>query len=348
MIILIISSIRWERGTDWESYLNYFQSTPSARWQNFELGYAWLTNITKFIFGNNFTIFLTICAIIIFVYQGKTLIYFNGLNKYKFKLSRAKLFLYEKNSFSETYSILMLLGIYSINIGNIFVVRSTIAYIILFYSSKFIKEKNIKLFLLCILIATLFHRTAIIFVFAYYIFNYVSIDMLVIFNLLIGIPSMFFLKRILLKISNYIGFGYGNKIKIYLSRNASSSSLAVVNILLLSTLFYMLYYYFRVNKRNFNTNFYFVKLFYFGSLITYFSYFHSPYFYRLATPYTIYQVVVIPFFLKITNNKFLKKLIFFLIIIYFFLGFLSTITDYWDLYVPFKTIFNKDMDVKVY
>lgn len=52
-----------------------------------------------------------------------------------------------------------------------FILRQAIAIAILLYSIKYISEKKLFKFILCVLIATLFHKTSIVFILAYFVCN---------------------------------------------------------------------------------------------------------------------------------------------------------------------------------
>lgn len=164
---LVLSAIRWERGTDWSPYYEYFisiQSIDLGSNDRFELGYKYLNYIVNLI-SDNYTVFLAICALIVYAFQKKAILNFSFLNL-KRSINQDVNLKYENE-----YPMTMLLIIWTLYLGNVFVVRSTIAYIILFFSIIYIRERRLLLFLVFVTIAALFHRSAIIFLPAYYLYH---------------------------------------------------------------------------------------------------------------------------------------------------------------------------------
>lgn len=78
-----------------------------------------------------------------------------------------------KNSKNVSLSLLVFLGIERL-IGIFCLLRQEVAIAICFYSIKYIKEKKLIPFIICILIALTFHKTAIFFVLAYIFVNHVD------------------------------------------------------------------------------------------------------------------------------------------------------------------------------
>jgi len=61
IILVLFSGLRWNTGTDWMPYRQYFQDQNNS-FLSFEVGYVWLTSAVK-TFTNSYTVFLLIDSI---------------------------------------------------------------------------------------------------------------------------------------------------------------------------------------------------------------------------------------------------------------------------------------------
>lgn len=146
LVLYILSFVRWECGTDWRSYYFYFSHIPEntlIHESNFEFGYAFINAFAKVYWGD-FTGVLFLCATILFSFQSIAI----------WKLS--------------PLPILSVLFFFSIFIGGIFFVRQTIAGGILLYSILYIQKRRFFSFLFLVVLASLFHRSAVLFIFAFF------------------------------------------------------------------------------------------------------------------------------------------------------------------------------------
>jgi hypothetical protein len=337
-VFLIMSSIRWQRGTDWNSYYIFFMGDPLHSWQHWELGYKYLNYVVKILSGNQYTVFLLVCAVIVYYFQRNSIIGFAhiqvGFNN-------------QEGSVKAFYPISMLLGIWCIQLGNVFVVRSTLAYIILFYSIKFIQHKNLIRFLIFIIIATLFHWTAIVFIPAYFVYHFrFSKKIAVVSLLLVPITIRLFLPA-LLTISSVLGGIYAARTQLYLIQGSgqSASLLGLLDMIFLLVLFLAMY----IKRYSFDSQYSgMLKLFYVGFLIYIGAYITSPVFFRLSAPYVITQVILLPYLIGLSHERYAKFIIFILMLLYLAFRLDSTLSDYWNLYIPFKSIFDPNLPVTVY
>ncbi len=69
------------------------------------------------------------------------------------------------------YPFTMILILWSLKFGNIFIIRSTIASAICIYSVRYIKKSKFNEFFLCTVIAALFHRMCLLWVCAYFLYS---------------------------------------------------------------------------------------------------------------------------------------------------------------------------------
>lgn len=144
---IIFSGLRWETGTDWDSYLINFNSIHLAElWQSgYEIGFELLTRSVRF-FSDDYTVMLIITAVIINCLTGLA---FTAVSPYPI------------------VSYLILFG-YSFNQTG-FGYRQDIAAAISLLSVVFIIRKQLVAFLIAITVAVCFHQSAACFFPAYWI-----------------------------------------------------------------------------------------------------------------------------------------------------------------------------------
>ena len=171
-ILFLLSFLRRERGTDWSGYYDYFSNIYDLDFSNnFENGFIFLNYCIHYLF-NSYTVLLFILAAIQYFFISKAIRYLS------------------------IYPVLSLLCYFSVTKGGIFFVRQYIALAILMYSIRYVIEKKIYMFLFAVIIACMIHRTALLFLPVYFIFDK---DIKIKYYIIILI---FVLKRILLKVKN--------------------------------------------------------------------------------------------------------------------------------------------------
>ncbi len=159
--LFCISSLRWERGTDWSSYYNLFLHLDSFQHDfHYEYGYVLFAKIIRF-FTDNYTIFLF----------AQNLIYYSILFLIVRKIN-SKL----TTNIGTSFGMTLLFFAFSQNFAGVFNARSDVAYLLCLYSIFDIFEKKDKLFLLKIFLAIFIHKSTILFLLAYPIFNFGKLD----------------------------------------------------------------------------------------------------------------------------------------------------------------------------
>ena len=149
IVFVIFSSLRWSVGTDWFPYLYFFDNIKniSIGESGYEVLYEFLQRFVQF-FSYNYTSMLLITALIIIGFTYSTI---------------------RRYSFYPAISVLMLYA-YSINSSG-FGYRQDIAIAICFFSFHFIFKRELISFLISVVIASLFHQSAIVFIFAYWYYD---------------------------------------------------------------------------------------------------------------------------------------------------------------------------------
>lgn len=138
VMLFIISAIRKHVGTDYGVYLNVYSSIQDRIYdgEGMEIGYFYLNKITKDLIGGEYTIFIVTSLIIML------LVYLTIKNFSVDPLLSTLLF--------------MCIGTY---IGSFNIIRQSIAIALILYSYKYCETKII--WIIPILVASLFHTTAL-------------------------------------------------------------------------------------------------------------------------------------------------------------------------------------------
>lgn len=138
-------------GSDVIRYMNHFEQVKNLSFntinsQRHEIGYVLFSKLVS-LFTQNARVFITIIA-------GITILSISILIKRYSKLPFISFYLY------------ITLGLYSFTFSGL---RQTLAYSITLFSYKYIRERNFLKFSLLVILASLFHTSAFIFIFAYFL-----------------------------------------------------------------------------------------------------------------------------------------------------------------------------------
>jgi hypothetical protein len=146
LLLIAFSGLRWTTGTDWENYIEYFNTQDNYRY--FEQGYVLVTGLVK-LFTNSYTAFLIIDAALALIPVWYVLKRHDDCHP----LSVALFFSY--------YFTLNYLG------SN----RRIISIGICLLALLFLKRKKLIPFVLLCILAFFFHRSALIFLFAWPVYH---------------------------------------------------------------------------------------------------------------------------------------------------------------------------------
>ncbi len=145
----IMSFVRWETGTDWASYYNFFNNNYTWREflnGSFEIGFTAINFAVKQLSDNYSLLLFSVSCII-------------------FPLKYSTIWKYSPYPFFSLILYLLL------SRADIFFVRETIALSIAFFSIRYIVNREKWKFFIFLLLAFQFHSSILIFVFAYYIYS---------------------------------------------------------------------------------------------------------------------------------------------------------------------------------
>ena len=190
-VLFCLSFLRWERGTDWIAYYNMFLYGPQNR--HIEIGYSFLLEAVR-LFTDNYTFFLFLQSIL---YYALMISLIKKINIYIHQIYDDKPYLY----------CTILVYMYSQDFAGIYMVRSTIAYMICLHAFINIVERKLWLFIGKVLIATLIHRSSFAFFIAYPLAVYMKFDYKYIISLFLVAVSFIIFTSNYDSILNNIGFG---------------------------------------------------------------------------------------------------------------------------------------------
>ncbi|CDT01423.1 conserved membrane hypothetical protein [Sphingobacterium sp. PM2-P1-29] len=331
LILFVLASIRWERGTDWLSYITLFENVDNVFYLlAFEPGFYYLNYIVAS-FSDNYTIVLLLQAIIIYV------LHFYVIKKY---------------SISPFVTLMIWFGFY---IGSIFFVRFHVALAITLFSFIFIVDRKFWKFFICVLVAFCFHRSAILFIPAYFLFDKTFTRR----QLLLGMVVSFFLSALFEIGLNFLGqINLGiisEKASTYAevgSEYAEEPTRSAFQIMLIGSSYRVLLlllivgFYYDLYKENVTfrglLNIYFVGMCLF-IIVTPVSVSVA----RMSQYYEYFQFLMIPYFILRFEYRSNRNLVLLCIMLFYLMRLKSNVSFYEDLYVPYKTIFNKELPVEI-
>lgn len=145
-VVFLLSMLRWENGTDWDSYYSYFSLVGvNPESGDMEPGFTWLCHFNYNYL--NYTLHLGIMAFLCIVPVA----------------IRIKQF--------SPFPIFALLIWFSVSFAHMFPVRQTVAISLFVFSWKYIQDRRLIPFLCTIALAATFHATALITLPIYFLWN---------------------------------------------------------------------------------------------------------------------------------------------------------------------------------
>ena len=322
--LFILSFIRWETGTDWENYISFFNS--SLEWGNeseFEWGFARSNEFIKIIF-DNYSILLFFFGLILFSFQSAAILKFSP------------------------YPVTSLLFLWSTVFANVFFVRQSLATVILFFSIKYIKEKKLFKFLFMIFIAMLFHRTSLVFILAWWIFPLKIRPVIMLLFIGFSIMISVLLSKVMESLGGLLGGVVQQKIEMYLDSGGENfgteASLTQIIIKGFANKIFIfglsLFYLDSLEKKGISFRGY-LNLYWLGILLYFSTISISVALVRLSFVYDMVLIILVPIILNNITQVSMRFFIFCIFICYLLLRlYISLVGGYYELFVPFKTIFD--------
>lgn len=325
LILILISTLRWELGTDWDTYYLFYNHFSSITFDSYmEPGFNLFTSINKAIVPC-YTFHLFLMGLIAIGCVAIT------IQRYS------------------VYPFVSMLVWFSMSLSNLFPVRQTIAIALLVYGTKYIIQKEKFKFIVLLIIAISLHYSAIVFGLAYYVFNRRYSRKVLVISAFISILVSITMEN---TISNLLYIVGGNffeeKLSYYISENSDNtfgSAYSTHEILLKGivnrSLLFFIPLLFLEKKRQTDTLLNgFFNLYSFAFVLFVLLVPISPVLGRLATYYDYSQFFLIPYFFKISFTRKSLYVIFFLVIVYCSIRFNGVVQNYKDEYIPYNSIFS--------
>lgn len=325
LFLFVLSFIRWETGTDWNNYQMYFHYVLRTPYEDdiFESGFRAINYLVRD-FTEEYTVLLFVSGIVLFVFHSMAIK----------ELS--------------LYPMLSLTFLYSINFANILFVRQSITVAILFYSIKLIIDNKFWKFLFLVLLSTTIHRSAILFIFAWWIFkSKISFKKMLII-LASSIVLSYVLKYLLESLlGSFGGTVIQNKLETYLSDSYNESVNEHVNftfILIkgiankLLVLLGAMYIYKKLKDEDkvFRG---LINIYWFASFVYFITISISIALARFAFAFDIVQIILIAYIISYFGNIRSKGIIFVIFLVYATLRLFTLLNSpFQEEFVPYKHI----------
>lgn len=321
--LILHDGLRWEIGTDWENYYDFFYEQGS-NFSNLHMGfvYGYFNELSRSLV-NSFSFLLVCIATFTYIVIGR---------------------LFYKYSPNPLISVCIyycsMMGIMGSN-------RQLLAIVVCVISLKFVLERRKLYFFLLVLFASSIHITALSFLPAYYLYNYnisnKKVLLFVVVAFLVGISRLI----------NKLPFVEYLTMLDNLTSNTSTASYfseeKIAGVSIVGSFKRLLYVYLAIYVRKYikDENYdYFFKLFVFGCCI--YLVFNGSYLQlmagRGAAYYSVYESVVFSFVIIRFPIKFIQKELLWLVlfVIYFLLMWRDMnsyfILDGVDIYNPYKSV----------
>jgi len=327
-LLVLQVGLRWETGTDWDTYLRHFESFSgviSVVLGEFVFEYGYGISVWLFkLLSSNYSIFLLLHAIIYYILIYKSFKHFMP-NMH-----------------------LTLLMYYTLSIGMMGSNRQLIALAICIYAVRFVMEKKTVLFFLLIIIASFFHTTAIFFIIYYFLnrkIDPVVVGLILVSAIIIGKAKFPFI------VFSSVGNLFGGMISFRATSYAENAkdillehSLSTIGLIKRLVFFFFFYY----NRKQLSAKLAYYNLMlngYFVGIVVYFLFADSlliivnrgSLYFNIMEPLLIASQI----YLLKDKTKILGILIMLIMSIFFFY---QSISLYPEIFEPYKGIFiNSDI-----
>lgn len=325
IIAILFAGLRYKTGTDYNTYEIYFSNSLKYGFDMYyEPGFIFLVQLFSLL-SDNYQFFM-----------------------FMFTLLSLSLLAYILHKLTPYWLISFI--IYAISLlpnNQMGSIRFGFATIITLFSIKYIIDKKFINFFLIIFLASLFHRSAIVFVLVYFIAN---------INLKAWQYIIIFLLSIIIGYSNVIGqfmlfildfsrssFPFlsiiNSKLNNYLTVNLEGT-ITLASLIKKSLLFIILMYFKTKVEKHYSWYNQYFNILLFGYIL-YFIFVHSfPTFaIRLASLFSIYEILLLPLIFMYIKS-YTNKILLFIFIIFIINGkFLSTLVAWEELFFPYRSVF---------
>lgn len=325
LFLFLLSALRYDRGTDWSAYLNYFRLSSDWNFQGWmEWGFTMLNKLVNLI-SDNYSVMVFVVTLLVYLIKPKVI----------FDLA--------------PYPFVTLWIWYGMSIADIFPVRQTIATAFVLYSFVFVVKRKFIPFFIWVFLASLFHLSSLIFLVTYFLYNrylsrfwcvtlfvagfvvaFVAKD--IVSNFLAAIPSQIIQERI----NDYLEWGSDTT---FGSAYSTTEVLVrgFVNRSMIMVMIFAILNDFRKTDPVFNG---WVNLFVFSGICFAMLSSVNVALGRLVVYFDISQIFVFSYLFCKKMSVPNKLIVFGVITVYLLYRFMGVVNNYYDLYVPYKSIFD--------
>lgn len=326
--LIFMSAVRWNVGTDWYSYLEFFRNIRSyvahPELNMMERGFTYI-NYAIASLNLGYSALLSLMAILMIGIKAK--VFFEHR-----QIMMICLFLY-----------------YCYFLADIFGVRQFLAISITLYSVRFIVDKRFLPFLLMVLIASSIHITAVFFLFAYWLYH-IKYSPVLLYSVLLAALLLGFMDiggfavETVLKIVG-VDSRVGDKLMEYGKDGIDTAqgnpyvsfAVGVAKRALFLPLFISCQRFIAPAYQSRYTGY--LNLLIFGNIIYLLFMISLPVIARLSTGFLLFEIFILGYLVMAVQNKWLRVLAFLLVALFGAFRLYNLIAVYWDLYIPFETIF---------
>lgn len=334
--LIIISSIRWETGPDWDSYHNFYVEIDQFANNSgnlFEPGFTWI-NYVFFNAGWSYTVFLTFFAIVTI---GLKALVFARYSRMLFLL----LFLY-----------------YCYYLGDVLFVRQFTAVSLCLFGLRYVEERQFWRFLVIVLLATSIHVTASFFLLAYWLYRMEFSDRWLYFFLVaglvvglidvtdwliqlvvqaVGVDAMV-AEKILKYGDEGLDTSFSNPYLAYALGVLKRSF--ILPILIMGTKWVP-----EEHRGRYRSQ---LNLLVFGNVIYFVFILSVPVITRLALPFLYMEIFMLAMLVSSLKDMKLRLASIGIIVVFGLIRLYLFMQPYWDLYVPFQTIWDTHYELNRY
>ena len=314
--LFALSFMRWERGTDWDTYYLLWET---LEWDNMIIMEPIFSsvNILTREFFDNYTVHLFVLSSILFGFQTISI---------------------KRYSLYPLLSLMMLVGS---QLGNVFYVRQNIAIAIALFSFIYIIKGKFANYLLCVFLAIGFHYSAIVFLPSWWICKLEIGPRKWLVLIILSVFSSFLMMAILKIVGDLLGGGILYRIIYYTENDIEANPnisypIQVAKAILNKGAFLIIAFYL-LNKKTENalTN-KFVNLYCFGVILFFLTMPISIHFARASWYYDIFQIFIIPLFMSSIKERKNRQIVFLVMFPIYLVKLYVFIMGYKDLYVPYN------------
>ncbi|HWV73119.1 MAG TPA: EpsG family protein, partial [Pseudosphingobacterium sp.] len=322
-----ISSVRWNVGTDWYSYSDFYRDIlmyHSNPHNYMETGFTYY-NLFFHYLGAPYSMLLAVSACLMI-----------GL--------KAKVFFDHKK-----VMMLCLFLFYCYYLADIFGVRQYLAIALCVYSIRYIEKQRFVPFLVIILLATSIHVTSIVFLLSYWLYKLKYSLLLLYFSLVLAFIGGFFdlgtkVAELVMHLAG-VDSRVGTKLTSYLKYTDEyvpgnpyiNYAVGVLKRALFIPLFVYRQRFIGEADRPKYTGY--LNLLVFGNIIYLFFSLSMPMIARLSTDFLFFEIFVLAYTLQSFKKNKIKLLFFLLVLLFGAFRLYNLMSVYWDLYMPSETIF---------